>query len=202
MKKYLLGYIKIMDNTNENWYYKQFESQLEKINIDKSFISMLTLIEPPFESSSVDMVLNAMKYTNTASEYKVYDPISKEFLLNPICVGFMYFFRMVHIAEHKLASRGIAMYNRKTLQPPGGRKNHGGQRLGEMETNCLIGHGALKNLSECMTTKSDCIDLKNQYIKSVIESNYLKDDTLLSTTPEAVNLLRDYLFVTGLDMKD
>ena len=202
IKKYLLNYIKIIDNTKDNWYYKQFKSQLKNLNVDEVFIKSLSLLAPPFESSSVDMVLKAMKYSKTASEYKMFDPISKETLLNNICVGFMYFFRMVHIAEHKLASRGIAMYNRKTLQPPGGRKNHGGQRLGEMESNCLIGHGALKNLSECMTTKSDCIDLKNEYIKSVIDSSSVKSEEVLSAVPEAVNLLRDYLLVTGLDMKN
>jgi DNA-directed RNA polymerase subunit beta len=202
IKKYLLKYIKILDNTKENWYYKQFKSQLKDSVIDNDFIKTLSLIEPPFESSSIEKVLEAMKYTNTPSEYKLFDPVNKEFILNPICVGFLYFFRMVHIAEHKISARGISSYNRKTLQPTAGRKAHGGQRCGEMETNCLIGHGALKNLNEFMTTKSDCIDLKNQYIKSVIDSNYIKDETYLSSIPETVNLLKNYLLVAGLDMND
>jgi hypothetical protein len=41
---------------------------------------------------------------------------------------------MVHIADEKLAARGIGAYARRTLQPLGGRKNKGGQRCGEMET--------------------------------------------------------------------
>jgi DNA-directed RNA polymerase subunit beta len=143
-----------------------------------------------------------MKYTNTLSEYKLFDPVSNEFILNPICVGFLYFFRMVHIAEHKISARGISSYNRKTLQPTAGRKQKGGQRCGEMEVNCLISHGSLINLSEFMTTKSDCIDLKNQYIKSVIDSNYIKEEKVLSSVPEAVNLLKNYLLVVGLDMEN
>ena len=201
-KKYLLDYIKIIDNTKDKWYTQQFKEQLKSIKMSSDFIKQLTIIEPPFESSSYDQVLKAMKYTNTSSEYKVFDYSVNDYLLNPVCIGFMYFFRMVHIAEHKMAFRSISMYNRKTLQPPSGRKNHGGQRLGEMEVNCLIGHGALKNLSEFTTTKSDCIDLKNQYIKSIIDSNYLKNDENISKIPEAVNLLKNYLLVTGLDMED
>lgn len=202
IKNYLLNYIKIIDNTNNGWYYNQFKEQLENIKINEDFIKSITIIEPPFESSSADMIIEAMKYTNTPAEYKVFDHSIDDFLLNKICVGYMYFFRMVHIAAHKIAFRSIAMYNRKTLQPPAGRKNHGGQRLGEMETNCLIGHGALDNLSEFITTKSDCIDLKNQYIKSIIDSNYLKDEKDISKVPEAVELLKNYLMVTGLDMDE
>lgn len=202
IKKYILDYIKIIDNTNGKWYTQQFKDQLKTIKISPEFINQLTIIEPPFESSTHEQVLKAMKYTNTPSEYKVFDYAMNDYLLNPVCVGYLYFFRMVHIAAHKIAFRSISMYNRKTLQPPSGRKNQGGQRLGEMETNCLIGHDALANLSEFMTTKSDCIDLKNQYIKSIIDSNYLKDETVISKVPEAVNLLKNYLLVTGLDMED
>lgn len=202
IKKYLFDYIKIIDNTNEKWYSNQFEEQLRQIEIDEKFIEQLSLIQPPFESSNLEMILKAMEYTKTKAEYKIFDPSLQQHLLNSICVGFIYFFRMVHIAEHKLAARGIAMYNRKTLQPPGGRKNQGGQRLGEMESNCLISHGALQNLSEFITTKSDCIDLKNQYIKSIIDSRHIKDESNLSKVPETVNLLKNYLLVVGLDMKN
>jgi len=202
IKKKILDYVKIIDNTNEKWYSQQLKEQLKTIKITREFIDQLTIIEPPFESTTYDQVLKAMKFTNTPSEYKIYDYSVGDYLLNPVCVGYMYFFRMVHIAEHKIAFRSISMYNRKTLQPPSGRKNHGGQRLGEMEVNCLIGHGALKNLSEFITTKSDCIDLKNQYIKGIIDSNYLQDEEKISTVPEAVNLLKNYLLVTGLDMED
>jgi DNA-directed RNA polymerase subunit beta len=201
IKKILLDYIKIIDNTKDNWYYKQFEKQLNEIIIDENFIRNLSLLAPPFESSTKEMVLEAMKYTNTENEYRLFDFDHDDYILNPICVGFMYFFRMVHIASHKMTFRSISLYNRKTLQPPGGRKNHGGQRLGEMEQSALIGHGALSNLEEFLTTKSDCIDLKNQYIKEVIDSNYLKEEKNISTVPEAVNLLRDYLIVIGLDME-
>jgi DNA-directed RNA polymerase beta subunit len=202
IKKYLYDYIKILDNTKDKWYSRQFKEQLKTIKITSDFINQISILAPPFESPTYEQVLNAMKYTETPAEYKIFDHASNDFLLNKVCVGYLYFFRMVHIAAHKIAFRSISMYNRKTLQPPSGRKNHGGQRCGEMEVNCLIGHDALDNLSEFLTTKSDCIDLKNQYIKSIIDSNYLKDDTVISKIPEAVNLLKNYLLVTGLDVDE
>ncbi len=105
------------------------------------------------------------------------------------------------IAEEKLAARGIGTYAKRTLQPLGGRKNKGGQRCGEMETACLIGHDAPVNLHEFLTTKSDCIDLKNNYIRTFIESNLTDDTKELDTMPESVKLLNSYLTVIGVEHK-
>ena len=105
------------------------------------------------------------------------------------------------MAEEKLAARGIGAYARRTLQPLGGRKNKGGQRCGEMETACLIGHDAPKNLFEFFTTKSDCIDLKNNYIRNFIESDFVDDKQELDTVPESVKLLNSYLTIIGVDIK-
>jgi DNA-directed RNA polymerase subunit beta len=108
---------------------------------------------------------------------------------------------MVHIAAEKLAARGIGSYAKRTLQPLGGRKNKGGQRCGEMETACIIGHDAPSNLFEFLTTKSDCIDLKNRYIRSFIDTNLIDESKELDTRPESVKLLNAYLTVIGVDHK-
>jgi DNA-directed RNA polymerase subunit beta len=142
-----------------------------------------------------------MEYVGAEFKYPLYDPLSKEKLTNRVAVGFIYFFRMVHIAEEKLAARGIGAYARRTLQPLGGRKNKGGQRCGEMETACLIGHDAPCNLHEFLTTKSDCIDLKNAYIRDVISTSLTDESKELDTVPESVKLLNSYFTVIGVDHK-
>lgn len=196
LKKYILDYIKIIDNTEDNWYYKQFESQLP--DIDAKFIFDLTIIQPPFESSSREMVLKACEYTKTPTEFTIHEPI-ENIDIHEISVGFMYFFRMVHIAENRLAARGIGSYARRTMQPYGGRKNKGGQRMGEMEVACIISHDGLENLYESLTVKSDCIDLKNKHIKKVIASEFFKDKEGDVIIPESVALLNDYLTVIGVE---
>lgn len=196
IKQYLVNYIKIIDNTEENWLSKQFEEKLPD-EIDKNFIECLSTIQPPFESVDIDKVDQAMKYTNTKYKQKIYDSVSNKYLENELAVGYMYFFRMVHIAESKLTARSIGTYNRKTMQPLGGRKQFGGQRLGEMETACLIGHEGLENLHEFMTTKSDCIDLKNDYIRKTLEADFIREQNL-SDSPESVKLLQAYLTVIGV----
>jgi DNA-directed RNA polymerase beta subunit len=68
-----------------------------------------------------------------------------------------------------------------------------------METACLIGHDAPCNLHEFLTTKSDCIDLKNNYIRNLIESNLTDNSKELDMVPESVKLLSSYLTVIGVD---
>jgi len=200
VREYLLGFIDIIDKTKDKWYSKQFIDELPEI-ITADFISNLTLIQPPFESCKMEDMKKALEYTGTPFKQKLYDPVSKQEIENRIACGYIYFLRMVHIAEEKLAARGIGSYAKRTLQPLGGRKNKGGQRCGEMETACIIGHDAPCNLFEFLTTKSDCIDLKNRYIRNFIDSNLVDESKELDTTPESVKLLNSYLTVLGVKHK-
>ena len=200
LKAHLLSYIKIIDKTEGNWYLYQFQKQLPE-KIDEDFVKDLTIIQAPFESCKVEDIKKALAFTKTKFKQEIFDPLSKEYLLNPVAVGFIYFFRMVHIAEEKLAARGIGPYTRRTLQPLGGRKHKGGQRCGEMETACLIGHDAPVNLFEFLTTKSDCIDLKNNYIRNSISGGFVDDNKNPDMVPESVKLLDSYLTVIGIDHK-
>jgi DNA-directed RNA polymerase beta subunit len=200
IRKYLLGFIDIIDKTKDKWYSTQFINDIPK-TINAEFINNLTLIQPPFESCKMEDMKRALEYTGTMFKQKLYDPVSKQFIENEISVGYVYFLRMVHIAEEKLAARGIGSYAKRTLQPLGGRKNKGGQRCGEMETACIIGHDAPINLFEFLTTKSDCIDLKNRYIRKFTDMGLVDESKTLDTVPESVKLLNSYLTVIGVEHK-
>lgn len=197
IKQYILDYIKIIDKTNNSWYLSQFSEKMPEV-ITKDFIENLSLLQPPFESCKLEDIKKALEYTKTEFKNKLYDPVAKTDIQNKIAVGYIYFLRMVHIAEEKVAARSIGTYSKRTLQPLGGRKNHGAQRCGEMETACIIGHDAPANLFEFFTTKSDCIDLKNKYIKSFIEPRG-DDKKIINIVPESVKLLNAYLTVIGTD---
>jgi DNA-directed RNA polymerase subunit beta len=215
IKNYLLNYIKIIDNTRDKWYIGQFKKQLKSIEITDEFIDNLSLIQAPFESITMNKCLKALKYTKTSFRYKIFDPnINKgifegkntkekgDYIVNEIACGYMYFFRMVHIAEEKLAARGIGSYTKKTLQPTSGKRNQGGQRLGEMEVACMIAHGSTDNLHESMTTKSDCIEEKNRWMDETIDSgNKLRNRQFNDSDEisESVRLLNSYLTVIGID---
>ena len=206
IKKYLLNYIKIIDNTIDKWYIRQFTEQIGPIEITEEFIDNLTLVQAPFESITMKKCLKALEYTETPFRYKLFDPCvgggKGDYLVNEVACGYMYFFRMAHIAEEKLAARGIGSYTKKTLQPTSGKRNQGGQRLGEMEVACMIGHDGMINLHESMTTKSDCIEAKNRWMYDTIDSgNKLKNNQFDDSDDisESVRLLNSYLTVIGIN---
>jgi DNA-directed RNA polymerase subunit beta len=199
VKEYVSRYIAIIDNTENDWYHTQFVADLPDI-IDDKWIDNLSIIQPPFESVNMAKIREALIYTNTKFKYDIFDPQSNQMINQQIACGYEYFFKMVHISETRLAARGIGSYARKTLQPLAGRKNKGGQRCGEMETAALIGHNANLNLREFLTTKSDCIDLKNKFIRDSLNSDLGKDveDEEDSIVPESVKLLNANLTALGL----
>ena len=52
----------------------------------------------------------------------------------------------------------LGPYSLITQQPLGGKAQHGGQRLGEMEVWALEAYGAAHLLEEMLTIKSDDVD--------------------------------------------
>lgn len=198
LRDYFINFIKIIDKTETGWYLEQFIEQFPE-DIDEDFINDFSVIQPPFESIKVEDLKKAIKYTEAQFKYDLYDPPSQQHITSPVAVGYMYFFRMTHIADDKLAARGIGSYAKRTMQPLGGRKNKGGQRCGEMETACFIGHDAMENLYEMFTLKSDCFDTKNHYIKNLIDPKNIIDTEIEDPIPESVRLLNSYLTVLGVD---
>jgi DNA-directed RNA polymerase subunit beta len=78
--------------------------------------------------------------------------------LRNIAVGQQFFMKLDHSPHKKLNARGIGPhYNLMTGQPVGGRRNRGGQRLGEMEIWALVSHQAYETISELSVARSDSI---------------------------------------------
>ena len=198
---YVLEYIKIIDRTENSNYTEQMKTMFENLPL-KNFIDGLEnffLIQPPFESIRWDELDKAMTYTKTQYEYTVFDPISGKNIENPINCGYMYFMKLNHIAQDKMAYRGIGPYSAKTSQPLGGKSRKGGQRLGEMEIWAVIGHGAEKNLNEFISTKSDSIKLRNKYISEMMNNGDLLLDSDDDEVPQSLRLLQTNLKSIGLD---
>ena len=59
------------------------------------------------------------------------------------------------MVKDKINSRQTGKVTLKTKQPPSGRANGGGLRIGEMERDAILSHGALHFLKETMMERSD-----------------------------------------------
>ncbi|RLA79503.1 MAG: hypothetical protein DRG33_03890 [Deltaproteobacteria bacterium] len=212
-KRYLIGFYETIDNTEEKWITQQAKEQLDNINSLEDLQRLkLTFPAPPFESPTREQLLQACLYINPNLKENIHKyfesqerPLKPEEMpdLSPLLekltyrgktfyatCGYVYFYKLVHMAKDKLAARGSEKFVKKTLQPTGGRRNQGGQRFGEYEVWCLLAYSALFNLEETLKLKADDVVQK---IKYILKKLYDSDLDLPERELEVVRLFRAYL---------
>nr|YP_010925568.1 plastid-encoded DNA-directed RNA polymerase beta subunit [Neoporphyra dentata]WKD83800.1 plastid-encoded DNA-directed RNA polymerase beta subunit [Neoporphyra dentata] len=127
---------------------------------------------------------------------QVFDGRTGESFDNPVTIGRAYMLKLVHLVDDKIHARSTGPYSLVTQQPLGGRAQHGGQRLGEMEVWALEAFGAAYTLQELLTVKSDDMQARNEALNAIVKGKPIPKPG----TPESFKVLMRELQSLGLDI--
>ena len=99
-------------------------------------------------------MLTKMGYHSSGNEL-LYNGQTGEQMYSEIFIGPTYYMRLKHMVKDKINYRAKGPRTFLTRQPVQGRANDGGLRIGEMERDGVIGHGASFFLKESMMERGD-----------------------------------------------
>lgn len=142
----------------------------------------------------------------------MYDGRTGKIFPSTVFIGPVYYQLLKHLAEFKHSVRGgIGEKQAMTRQPVAGRTRNGGLRHGEMERDCVIGHGAARYLKSKLCDQSDAHTFTicskcNENVHMDITTGELKckicesdQDLIQATAPFVLKTLKEDL--AGAQMK-
>ena len=137
-----------------------------------------------------------------------YHPYGHEILYNghtgemmpvEIFMGPTYYLRLKHMVEDKINYTTRGPRKLLTHQPVEGRSNEGGLRIGEMERDALISHGATKFLHESLMDRSDGAEVSFDPEHGVIDAR--PDTRSKLEIPYSMNVFTKELESMHISMK-
>ncbi len=154
---------------------------------------------PIFDGASVEEIESALQEAGLPTDGKqvLYDGKNGEPFKERVTVGIIYMMKLNHLVADKMHARSTGPYSLITQQPLGGKAQHGGQRLGEMEVWALEAYGAAHLLEEMLTIKSDDVDGRNNAFKAITRGENPPPPGI----PESFNVLICELKSLGFDIE-
>ena len=143
-----------------------------------------------FQNNDIHNYANLMEkygYEEWGNEV-LYSGITGEQLKTSIFIGPTYYQRLKIMVADKMHSRGEGPLQSLTRQPAAGRSNNGGLRIGEMERDSILAHGASEFLRESMMERSDKYEVNIDRKNGLISKGETVDDDKVQM-PYAMKML-------------
>lgn len=153
------------------------ESIVAKLSALKGFIYDGTT----FELHDVEKMYDSLGENNVYNRYGdeiMYNGETGEQMETEIFIGPTYYYRLKHMVEDKINYRSKGKIVQVTNQPTHGRGNDGGLRIGEMERDALISHGAASFIKESFMERSDKgrFEINNTTLEIPVAFNTLRHE--------------------------
>ena len=173
------------------------ELLLGKVGIISGFeseISPFSNMQLPSDNSITKIcdMLESLNFERNGNEI-LYSGITGKMLKMNYFIGPTFYQRLTHQVSDKRQSRDKGSKTSLARQPVSGRAAGGGGRVGEMERDCILSHGATSFLKESFMERSDkysfWISCKTGIISAVNPNKRIYRDLSSDATVQKINLL-------------
>ncbi|MBI2546077.1 DNA-directed RNA polymerase subunit B [Candidatus Woesearchaeota archaeon] len=156
-----------------------------------------------FESEPEDKIrqeLLSLGFQDNGTE-TMYNGITGEKYAARIFVGNMYYLKLKHMVANKIHSRARGPIQLLTRQPTEGRAKEGGLRLGEMEKDTFVAHGASLLLKERFDSDKTIVPVCENCGSIAVHNEIKKQNycPMCGDTVEVNNIEISYAFKLMLD---
>jgi DNA-directed RNA polymerase subunit B' len=123
-------------------------------------------------------LLRELGFRENGSEV-MYDGKTGEQLEARVFIGSQYYYRLRHMVASKMHARSRGPVQLLTRQPTEGRAKEGGLRLGEMEKDCFVAHGAALLLKERFDSDRTVVPVCKKCGLVAVHNRFKNTDTCL-----------------------